>query len=124
MAFLYGDYVASVSSYKMVTVPLPPPAPVVVGVGGHAGIGGVVDVEQAVFAVIVVAEPAVEGEVAVVIVGIGGAADPKPPAAIYMSKSELNSSLQLSLLPRFRRDSDPLLCSIMGSCPRYSLIIE
>jgi hypothetical protein len=37
--------------------------------------GGVVDVKQAVFAVIVVAEPAVEGEVAGVIVGIGGAAD-------------------------------------------------
>jgi hypothetical protein len=48
---------------------------VVVGVGGHAGTGGVVDVEQAVFAVIVVAEPAVEGEVAVVIVGIGRAVD-------------------------------------------------
>ena len=37
--------------------------------------GGVVDVEQAVFAVIVVVEPAVEGEIAVVIVGVGGATD-------------------------------------------------
>ncbi len=37
--------------------------------------GGVVDVDQAVFAVIVVVEPAVEGEIATVIVGIGGTAD-------------------------------------------------
>jgi hypothetical protein len=37
--------------------------------------GGVVDVEQAVLAVIGVVEPAVEGEVAVVVVGIGGAVD-------------------------------------------------
>jgi hypothetical protein len=52
-----------------------PPAQVVVGVGGHRGIVGVVDVGQAAFAVVVVAELAVEGEIAVVVVGIGRARD-------------------------------------------------
>jgi hypothetical protein len=33
--------------------------------------GGIVDVEQAVFAIIVAVEPAVEGEIAVVVVGGG-----------------------------------------------------
>jgi hypothetical protein len=59
----------------------------------------VVDIEQAVLAVIVVAELAVEGQVAVVVVGAADATAPRLRMAIHMSKSELHSSPRLSLLP-------------------------
>jgi hypothetical protein len=73
-----GDHVG-----RAVDGPGDPPAEVIVGVGGHAGIVGVVDIGQAVLAVVIVVELAVEGEIAVVVVSeTGGGAGVGPELSL------------------------------------------